>query len=503
MVREDTNLPFGDAFSPAQLETDDDRGELAVVLELIKEHEGDPDSFDDAVKETFFPDDDDNTRAKNVRLGVSSAGYDIVDEDFGFTELGEDLYELRNEPEEMYDRFATYILRHLHGLKGIEIVEDLEAQGKKTVNANVKQEFRDQYDFHIDETSNHWSQMRAWMSKAGVVNTGSHHYDIDRTRIEELIGVDSEDILELDGLTDEQQAFLRALTLIDPDDEIKNSVVKKVAEEAYGVKIEQSNISRRVLNPLEEEGYIEWEHVSGKPNLLETTDKFDSEILKPVLDDLASRTGVPRNILRKSYDELQEDIDTGNNYERGVALETLAVKIGRTLGLEFVGWRVRARETGGSEVDVIFDDIGTVFNRIQIQCKNIKGQLETKHVAREVGISRMLQTNTILMIARNGVSADARQFANQVMRHENIAVSFLTGDTLEVLDEDTDHLLTALRGESRRIHGLKRLGREERVEEEEEQELVNRENEALEKYEEELEEYTEASDASLTDFQED
>jgi len=500
MVREDTDLPFGDTFSPAQLDTEDDRPELSVVLRLIKEHKGNPNAFDDAIHDTFFPADGDNTRAKNVRLGVSPSGYDIVDEDFEFTDLGEELYKLRDDPGAMYDRFAKYILRHLHGLKGIEIVEDLEAQGKQTINENVKQEFRDQYGFHIDETSNHWSQMRGWMSKAGVVNRRTHHYDIDRTRIEELIGVGAEDLLELDNLNDQQQAFLRALALVNPSGEIKNSVVKQIAEEAYGVRIEQSNISRRVLDVLEDEGYIEWMHVSGKPNLIKSTDKFDAEILKPILDDLSSRTGVPRNVLRKSYTELLNELDEGNNHERGVALETLAVKIGRTLGLEFVGWRVRARETGRSEVDVIFDDIGTLFNRVQIQCKNIKGQLETKHIAREVGISRMLQTNTILMVTRNGVSADARQFANQVMFHENISVSFLTGDTIEKLDEDTDHLLTTLRGESRRVHSLKQLGRSERVEEEKEQELVHRENETLEKYSDQLEEHTEDVDASLSDF---
>jgi len=499
MAREDTDLPFGDAFSPAQLNTDDDRDELAVVLELIKDYEGDPDAFDDAVRETFFPSDVDNTRAKNVRLGVSSAsGYDLVDEDFELTQLGEDLYQHRDDPEEMYARFAKYILQHLHGLKGIEIVEDLEAQGKKTVNANVKDEFREQYGYHIDETSNHWSQMRAWLSEAGVVNTGTHHYDIDRARIEELIGVDSEDILELDGLTDEQQAFLRTLAAVDPLGEIKNSVIKQIAEEAYGTDIEQSNISRRILDPLEEEGYIGWEHVSGKPNLIETTEKFDADVLTPVLTDLSSRTGIPRNVLRKSYDQLLDEIDVGNKHERGVALETLVVKIGRTLGLEFVGWRVRAQETGQSEVDVVFDDIGILFNRVQVQAKNIQGQLKTKHVAREVGISRILQTNTILMVARNGVSADAIQFANQVMRHENIAISFLTGETIKKLDQDTDELLNTLRGESRRIHGLKKLG--QKTTSEDDQDDGKGEEEVLEEYEAELEEYTEPSDTSLTDF---
>ena len=307
MVRKDTDLPFGDAFSPKQIEVADDEEELVVILELAKQYEGNPDAFDDQIERKYFPTPD---RAKNVRLGLSPAGYDITNEDFYFTDLGEELYDLRDDPDEMYDRFAQYILRHLHGLKGIEIVEDLQAQGRKTINQNVKQEFRDQYDFHINESSNHWSQMRAWMAKADVVNTRTHHYDINRSKIEELLGIDSDDILELDDLEDHQQAFLRAIALIDPDGPIKNSVIKAIAEEAYDVDISQSNISRRTLDPLKNAGYIDWTHKSGKPNLVEPTDKFEAEVLKPILKDVADRVGVPRSVLRMSFDEIQQQMDS-------------------------------------------------------------------------------------------------------------------------------------------------------------------------------------------------
>jgi len=500
MARYDTDLPFGDAFSPEQLNTEDgEPPELAYVLEKAKEYEGNEEAFDDVMREKFFPEHDDNTRSKNVRLGLKSQGYGITDDDFYFTEIGEELYELRGEPDKLYDRFAQHILRNLHGLKGIEIVEDLEAQGEKTVNANVKEEFRRQYEFHINETSNHWSQMRAWMSKAGVVNKGSHHYDIDRTRIEELIGVDSDAIIELDGLTDKQQGFLRALALIAPNCEVKSRTIKEIAEEAYGINISQSNISRRTLDPLQDAGFIEWEHVSGKPNLIETTDKFEAEVLKPVLDDLAERTGVPRHVIRLSFEQVLEDMDSSSTHDKGVALETLAVKIGRLLGLDFVGWRVRGRKTGGSEVDVVMDEIGTTFNRWQIQCKNIKKQLGSKYVAREVGIARILQTNTIVMIARGGISQDARQYANRVMRHENIAILFLVGEDIERLDEDADHLLNVLRGEARRIQNIKRLSEQE-VEDDSEDELVEREEQALDKFEDELKEMEEESQGSLDDF---
>jgi hypothetical protein len=499
MTRIDTDLPFGDAFSPSQLETDDDRGELAVVLELIEDFEGEPDLFDEAIIDLFFPDDD-GTRAKNVRLGVGPSGYEITDENFEFTELGEELFELRNEPQKLYDRFARHILRNLHGLKGIEIIEDLEAQGKSTKNENLKQEFRDQYDFHVDDTSNHWSQMRAWLSKADIVNTGTHHYEINRGRIQELIGVGSETILELDSLNDEQQAFLRALALIDPDKQIKNVHVREIAERAYNVDITQSGIKRSMLDPLEEAGYIDWEHVSGKPNLIEPTDKFETEVLKPVLDDLAERTGVPRAVLRKSYTEILSQMDSTNTHEKGIALETLTVKLGRMLGLEFVGWRVRGRKTAGSEVDVIFDDLGSLFNRVQIQCKNTQNQLGAKHIAREVGISRVLQSTTIMMIARGGLSTEARQFANRIMQHENIAVVFIEGEDIEALDEDPSYLLDVLESESARIHGIKQIGDRKGVEQDEEESLTEREDAALQEFEEEIEvELT--KEKKLTEFE--
>lgn len=498
MARKDTDLPFGDAFSPAQLETGDEE-ELVAVLNLIESHEGDPQRFDEAVREQFFSSLD---RAKNVRLGVGPAGYKIVDGDLYFTDIGEELYSLRDSPEELYDRFAQHILRNLHGLKGLEIVEDLRAQGKSPTNDALKREFQDQYNFHIDGTSNHWSQIRAWLSKADVVNTGTHQYDIDRTRIEELIGLGSEDILQLARLNEQQQAFLRALALVDPNKPIRNSRVRRLAERAYDVDISQSNISRRTLNPLQEAGFIEWEHVDGKPNRVQTTEKFDAEVLKPVLDDLADRTGVPRDVLRLSFKEILENLDHDSTHKRGVALETLAIKTGRLLGLTFAGWHVRGQDTGGDEVTVVFDEVDELFNRVQVRCDNTTSTIKPKHVAREVGICRTLQTNTILMIGLGGISEEARQYANRVMQNENIAIMFLTSDDLQEIDHDPTHLLNVLRGESRWIGKLKSLGESEYIDkDDDETSRTEREEKALDEFLDNAPQDARGEDdASLSDF---
>ena len=319
-----------------------------------------------------------------------------------------------------------------------------------------------------------------------------------------MIGVDSEDILELDGLEEHQRAFLRALAVIDPDGEIKNKHAKQLAEEAFDVKIDQSGIKRKTLDPLEDAGYIEWTHVDGKANLVRSTDKFETEVLLPVLEDFAERTGVSRQVLRQSFDEILDDLDSDNNHEKGLALETLAIKIGRMLGLNFVGWRERGKKTGGSEVDVVMDDIGKTFNRWQIQCKNTQEQIESKYVAREVGISRMLQTNTILMLVRGGASDDARQFATRVMAHENLSILFLDGNDLERLDEQPSHLLHALRGESRRVQNIKKLDRRDMIEEDEDQPIVTDEQQILDEYDGEIEaKESDIEERSLDDFSDD
>jgi hypothetical protein len=85
----------------------------------------------------------------------------------------------------------------------------------------------------------------------------------------------------------------------------------------------------------------------------------------------------------------------------------------------------------------------------------------------------------------NEVSDDGRQFATQV-RYKNISISFLTKETIEKLEEDTNYPLTTLCGESRQVYGQKRLSLGERVEEEDEPELGSWENKTLEKYKKEL-----------------
>jgi len=514
MARDSTDLPFGDAFGPGQLQPDDgDPAELVVVLELAQEHEGDWDAFDHAIADKFFQDSNNPVeRAKNVRLGMKDeSGYGLVTQDFYFTEIGEELYDLRDDEDALYDRFAKHILQNCHGRKLVEIVEDIDARGDTPSVALIMEAFREQYDFHISGSTSDLSQLRAWLDQAGIVGTG-RDYSIDKAKIEQLVGASTDDVLELSGLAEEQQAFLRALAAIDPQEPMPNSDIREIAEQAYDVDINQKSIVNDILKPLTEAGYIEYVNpveVTGKPNLIVTTDKFEAGVLKPLLKDIGNRTGVPRHVLRASFTELREQMDATNDdgsadtHTRGLALETLAVKLGRLLGLEFAGWHIRGRNTGGSEVDVIADNVGVSFERWQIQCKNTTNDLRTSHVKEEVGVSRMVQSNVILMVARSGVGSGAKKFATRVMFRDNLTIMFLHGDDLMQFDEKPRDLLRTLRTETRRIKRLKALDERDMVEIEESEERVDREEESMEEYQEAIEEYQNPEDDdqnSLSDY---
>jgi len=183
----------------------------------------------------------------------------------------------------------------------------------------VKQGLRDQYGHAHRQDLEPLVADEGLALEAGLVNTGTHRYEIEWSKVEDLTGMTSDELLDLDGLTDEQRAFLHTLAILDPDGYIQNTAVRKVAEEIHGIDISQSKVSDLTLNPLEELGYIEWENpseVTGKPNLVKTTDQFDAEVLDPVLEDVADRIGIPRHVLRLSFEEVTEQLDSKSTYEK-------------------------------------------------------------------------------------------------------------------------------------------------------------------------------------------
>jgi hypothetical protein len=455
MAGNESDLPFGDAFSPAQLDTDTgEYTKLAAVLDLVAGHEGQEAEFKSVVAERFFEDSaTPDERARLVVLGLKDRGYQLVTDNFHFTDLGEQLYELRDDEDQLYREFARHILLNLHGRQVIDIIRDLKSAGQDTTADDIKDALNRYYDIRVGETSNHWSQMRGWLAEAGILNTGSPYYDINTSRLNEILGLTAEEFETLEGLTDEQRAFLRALAVINPDDPIENTEVRTLAANIHDRDITQGKITENILDPLAAVGYLEITSQRGSPNLIEPTEAFDAEILEPILAQYADRTGIPREALRLNFTELENALDNGSSSEVETALTALGVRLGRQLGLEYVGRRTDDSGTSEATTDVIMDDANLTLTRWLIHCNASRSKVTPTEIASVTTTARLTNANTILYVARSEFREDATQMAARIMQNEPYTVLRLSGQPDPAFDENPAALNEALESQ---LHSIRR-----------------------------------------------
>ena len=457
-----SSLPFGDAFSPGQLESaSSDQCELAIILELIAEYEGDEAGFKQAVAEQFFDEARDPAeRARLVVLGLKEQGYKVVDSEFTFTSLGEQLYQLRHDETTLYDEFARHILLNLHGRQVIEIIRDLETGGRETTADAIKDALERRYGISVGETTNHWSQMRGWLNKADIINTQSHYYEIDSERLNDILDLGSDELATLDSITAEQRAFLRALAAIDPADPIKNTEVRKVASNIHDTEIQQSKITPNILEPVADADYIEIETRRGAPNIVEPTAQFNADVLEPLLGQYAERIGVPREALQLRFDELDSVFESGSDSELQTALIALGVRLGRQLGLEYVGHRTE--DHGGQSLtkDVIMDDPELTLTRWLIHCTSSRAQVTPTEIASATTTARLTNANTILFVARSAFREDAQRMATRIMKNEPYTILLLADQPDPRYDDSPSTLRDEITGQLNDIRRTKAISEE-------------------------------------------
>jgi hypothetical protein len=459
MADDESDLPFGDAFSPGQLDTETgEYSKLAAVLELVAKYEGDEKTFKSVVAERFFTDSrNPEERARLVVLGLKEQGYQLVSDEFYFTDFGERLYEIRDDEDQLYREFARHILLNLHGRQVIEVIRDLQSAGRDTTADDIKEALDRHFDIRVGETSNHWSQMRGWLGEAGILNTGSPSYEIDTARLNEILGLSSEELEVLEDLTEEQRAFLRGLAVIDPDESIKNTKVRSLATNIHNREIQQSKITETILEPLAEAGYIEITSRRGAPNLVETTKTFDAEILKPLLRQYAERTGIPRDALRLNFAELESALQQGDTSVRETALTALCVRLGRQLGLEYVGQRTADSGASEATTDVIMDDADLTFTRWLIHCSASRSNVTPTQIASVTTTARLTNANTILYVARSEFREDATQMAARIMQNEPYTILTLSEQPDPKYDEDPTALTETLEAQLQSIRRTKAI----------------------------------------------
>jgi len=449
-----SDLPFGSEFSPSQIE-------LPRVLEMADEHGGDWHAFEDAVRAAYFfahktTDYNRGKLANNTKLGMIA--YGIIDREANLTEFGQELLALKDDEPSLYERLAKHILLNLHGMTLVRCIQDMVASGE-VVSLTTLRDGLAARGVHYPSGGKHPSMMRLWLAKAGVF-VGSR-WQVDPHRVEDVLGLNPDEFEVLADFTAEQRAFLRALANTGVTDPQPANEIVKLATATFGVKFPEKSLPKLVLHALVDAGYITAEKTTtgrgAKPFQVAPTSKLIADVVEPLLEQLKGQTDPKLLVLlRTPLSAILDEIKDKDRYKAGLALEALAFKIMRLLDMTYVATRLRANQTGGAEVDLVFESARLVFSRWQVQCKNT-ARVALDDVAKEVGLTHFLKSNVIVMVTTGDIGPEARRYANKIMSDSNLAIVMLDGGDLEKISDSAATIIRAFEREARHAMNLKKL----------------------------------------------
>ncbi len=450
-----SDLPFGSEFSPAQID-------LPNLLELADQHASNWKGFEESVRGRYFAhhktnDYNKSKLANNTKLSMRAYGL-IEKSDATLTSTGRALFDLRHNQASLYEEFGRHILKHCHGMNFVQCLLDMQAAGESINLTSLRRQLGER-GITVPRGGKHMSTLRLWLEQAGVIVSG---YRVDEARLNEVLGLKFEEFEALAGFSPEQRAYLKALANADAGTHSSN-VVERLASATYGVSFNEKNLPKQVLYPLQDAGFIDLERGTrqggrgAKPFLVTATEKLVESILSPLIGQLERQTHADlRPLLRKSLEDIRQDLNAKDRHVRGLALEALAFKLMRLIDLTYVATRLRGNATGGAEVDLIFESTRLVFSRWQIQCKNTV-RVSIDDVAKEVGLTHLLKSHAIVMVSTGKIGDEARRYANRIMTDSNLCIVMLDADDLVRIETNPAAIVDVFNREARHAMDLKRL----------------------------------------------
>lgn len=450
-----SDLPFGSEFSPSQID-------LPEVLDIASKSSN-WQSFELAVKRKYFdkhPTSEYNRRklANNCKLGMIA--YDIIDRNAQLTQFGRKLFSLKDNQKDLYRELARHILLNKHGLALIQCIQDMHAANEE-IKLTKLRAWLDERGIHFPRGGKHPSIMRLWLEKAEIFYPKS--WRINEQKLQEVLGSPLSEVDKLAVLSQQQRAFLKALANLESNGPFLSNDIEKLASATYGVKFDEKNLPKQVLYPLENLGFIRLTRGTkqpgrgAKPFLVMPTNKLRKDLIEPILKQLEQQVNVDlRPLLRKSLSDILTDLKSDDRHLRGLALEALAFKIMRLIDLQYIATRLRGSETGGAEVDLIFEGLHLAFSRWQIQCKNT-ARVSLDDVAKEVGLTFALKSNVIVVVSTGDIGVEARKYASHVMSTSNLDVILIDKQDIDSIKANPTSIIDVLIREAKRAMQIKKL----------------------------------------------
>ncbi len=441
-------MPYGAEFSP-------DKIKIKELLKLVAKYEGKPaDELVGAISKRYFNNNcamGKNCRSSMVAYGILESGGGI-----NLSSFGKKLVVMKKEAD-IYDAMAQRIVIDLNGLMFIEAIRTISEKGEHPTLERVTEMLNLIGCEKLSKTNKHVPTMKKWLEKAKVLNG----WNIKEKKLERLSGVKGEEIEVLKGLNYAQICFVRTLCNIDSDEYQNASTIRELAKVSFNVDFEEKGFAAAIIKPLEEKNIIEKKAFTGthggNASEIRLLGTVKSDVLAPVLQQIEIIAG--KEVLRyiqKPLNVLRKEIDADDPYIKGLALEAFAIKMMRIIDLNFAGTRVKGIETGGAEVDIIFDTTRLSYSRWQVQCKNT-GKVSLDQVAKEVGLSHVLKTNVIVILTTGRVTKKAKEYAATIMREMNLCIVFIEEDDIAEILASPTNIVDVLNRESMKAKRIKVL----------------------------------------------
>jgi site-specific DNA-methyltransferase (cytosine-N4-specific) len=449
-------FPNSSQFSPTQTP-------LPELLQVVFDNQPDRNKIKQAISTRFFSKSADPDISENTIYALSE--YKLLNkptDDISFAELtsiGQSLLEKGKSGHfsAMYEELARHILLELHGLELVQCVDDIASRGGKITKATISKELNYR-GLHIPNNGTHLNGMRQWLEQAGLVEHGK--WQVSENVLHSILGTTNNE--ELDNFTQlsrEQRAFALAFARMNQPVALSNKVAN-YASSLFGVEYPEGGLPQSTLFALRDVGLITCEKTTGgqgsKPYVVRPTEKLKNEYIEPIFNAIENSAGIQyRTLIRMPFSEILEGLDNESKHNKGLALEALAFYLARLIGLDFVKWRLRSRQTGGAEIDVIFEGKNLIFSRWQIQCKN-SSQATLEDIAKEVGLAQIINSNVIMIVTTGRIGDQARNFAERVMRDTNYHVILLHKKHLLRLRDDPSSIVDVLTEQATNAMAIKR-----------------------------------------------
>lgn len=444
----DFKMPYGAEFSP-------DKIKIKEVLKMASSHEGQPaETLVAELAKKYYSKN--HTMAANCKN--SMVAYEILETGGGvnLSAFGNELLAM-NKEDEIYDAMAKRILTYLNGLMFIEAIRTTTQGGNRPTLENITETLNLMGCEELSKTNKHIATMKKWLEKAKVLNG----WDIKEKKLESLTGMKDEDVEVLRGLNHMQACFIRALCNTDSDEYQSATKIRELAKAAYNVEFPGKNFAAAIIKPLEEKKLIEKKASTGthggNASEIKLVGNVKAEVLAPVLEQIEIIAG--KEVIQycqKSLDVLHSEIDSVDTHVRGLALEAFAIKMMQIIDLDFIGTRVKGSETGGAEVDVLFDTTRLNYSRWQVQCKNTS-KVSIDQVAKEVGLSHVLKTNVIVILTTGKATSTAKEYATTIMKELNLCIVFIEKEDIDEILASPTSIVDVLNRESKKAKQIKIL----------------------------------------------